>query len=186
MHRLLRDTHLVLGMAGVLFVLTYAVSAVQMAHRIRLTPQVEEEDLTLPPGLAARPLAESLMRQKGYGGEVGPPQVTPAGFRITINRPGTNFAIRYDTATGATHIRRETRSFLGMLNRLHHQNGLRHQDRRLNAWGWALAVVSIGLLLMGATGVYLWFRIHTERTIGAVLLAFNLLVPLALLVLLRR
>ena len=54
MYKLIRNTHLVLGLSGVLFILMYAVSAVQMAHRIRIAPQVSEEDLTLAPGLADR------------------------------------------------------------------------------------------------------------------------------------
>jgi len=185
MYRLLRNTHLVLGLASVLLILTYAVSAVQMAHRMRITPQVAEEDVTLPTGLAPRALAGELMRLRGYGGELGNPQAQPKGFRVTITRPGTNVVASYDPASGQTHIRRETRSFLGMLNRLHHQNGLHHQDGRLNAWGWALALVSVVLLAIGGTGVYLWFRMHSERTIGTVLLSANLLVSLALLTALR-
>jgi len=62
---------------------------------------------------------------------------------------------------------------------------LRHEDGRLNAWGWALALVSIMLLALGGTGVYMWFKLHTERAIGAVLLALNLMVSLGLLVALR-
>ena len=181
MYRLLRNTHLMLGMSGVLFVLLYAVSAVQMAHRIPLTPQISEEDLVLPAGLAARPLVRTL----GYAGEIGNTQMTPKGFRVTVNRPGTAYAVTYDRATGQTHVRRDTRSFLAMLNRLHHQNGLRHEDGRLNAWGWAVALVSVALLALGATGVYMWFKLHTERAIGSVLLGFNLIVSLALLIALR-
>jgi hypothetical protein len=185
MWRLIRDTHLVLGMSGFLFVLLYAVSAAQMAHRIRLTPQVSEEDVVLPAGLEARPLAAALMEQRGYGGELGNPQMTPNGFRVTITRPGTNYVVSYDRTTGRARVRRETRSFLGMLNRLHHQNGLHHADGRLNAWGWALALVSLALLALGVTGVCLWFRLRRERVIGTVLLAGNLAVSLALLVALR-
>lgn len=186
MYRLIRNSHLVLGLSSVLFILTYAVSAVQMAHRIRLAPQVTEEDLTLPAGLAPRRLAEELNRDRGYGGELGNPQPAAKGFRVSVTRPGTNYAVTYDAATGQTHVRREERSFLGMLNRLHHQNGLHHQDGRLNAWGWALALVSIVLLLIGASGVYLWFQMHRERIIGTVLLTANLLVSLGLLLALRH
>jgi hypothetical protein len=35
------------------------------------------------------------------------------------------------------------------------------------------------------SGIYLWFRIHLERTIGTVLLAANLAVSVGLLVALR-
>jgi hypothetical protein len=185
MYKLIRNTHLILGLLSVSFVLTYAMSAVQMAHRIPIAPQVTEEDVALQPGLAPRSVAEALMQQRGYGGELGNPQPQPGGFRVTIGRPGRVFTVRYESATGQAHVRRETRSFLGMLNRLHHQNGLHHQDGRLNAWGWALALVSVVFLVLGATGVYLWFRMHKERAIGAVLLGANLVVSLALLRLLR-
>jgi hypothetical protein len=185
MYRLIRNTHLILGLASVLFILTYAVSAVQMAHRVRLRPTVVEEDLSLAAGLAPRRLAEVLMEQRGYGGELGKPQTTPTGYRISITRPGANVDVRYDAATGQTHLRRETRSFLGMLNRLHHQNGLHHEDGRLNAWGWALALVSIALLAIGASGIYLWFRLRAERVLGFAVLTVHLVVSVALLAVLR-
>lgn len=186
MYRILRNTHLILGLSGFLFVLTYAISAVQMAHRMRAVPTVSEENLTLPAGLAARPLAEALVEQRGYGGELGKPQPTAKGYRVGITRPGTNYTVQYDAATGQTHIRKETRSFLGMLNRLHHQAGLHHEDGRLNAWGWALAIVSVAFLAIGGTGVYLWWRMRAERVAGAVLLAANLVVSVVLLIALRR
>ena len=125
------------------------------------------------------------MRTLGYAGEIGNTQMTPKGFRVTINRPGTAYAVTYDRTTGQTHVRRDSRSFLGMLNRLHHQNGLHHEDGRLNAWGWALALVSIALLTLGATGIYMWFQMRTERRIGTVLLAANLMISLGLLTALR-
>jgi len=185
MYRLIRNAHLILGMAGILFVLTYAISSVQMAHRIRAVPQVTQTDLTLPAGLAPRALAEALMQQRGYGGELGKPQATPKGFRIALTRPGTNIAVNYETASGLAHVRHESRSWLGMLNRLHHQNGVHHEDARLNAWGWALAIVWTALLALGASGVYLWFQMHQERVTGAILLSTNLLVSLGLLAALR-
>jgi hypothetical protein len=185
MYRLIRNTHLVVGLLSFAFVLMYAVSAVQMAHRIAIAPEVHEEDLALGAGLAPRPLAEMLSREHGYSGELGNPQAMPGGFRVTIGRPGRIFTVRYDQKTGKTHVRRETRPFLGMLNRLHHQNGLDHDDGRLNAWGWALALVSVALLALGTSGVYLWFKMHAERAVGAALLAANLIVSLGLLAMMR-
>jgi hypothetical protein len=89
MYRWIRNTHLVLGLSSALFVLLYAVSAAQMAHRWPLTRQVTDEDF------------------------------------------------------------------------------------------------SLALIALGASGIYLWFRIHIERTIGTVLLAANLAVSAVLLVALR-
>src|ERR1041385_2369205 len=86
MYGWIRNTHLVLGLSSALFVLLYAVSAAQMAHRWPLTRQVADEDLTLPRGLAARPLSAALMDQRGYHGELRNPQTTPAGIRIVVVR----------------------------------------------------------------------------------------------------
>lgn len=185
MYKLVRNTHLVLGLASLLFLLLYSVSAVQMAHRFRLTPQVSEEDFSAAPGLAARPLADALMRDRGYGGEIGNPQMTPKGFRLTITRPGVQYVVQYDRTTGQAHVRKETRSFMAMLNRLHHQHGLHHEHSTLNAWGWALLLVSLGLLFIGATGIYMWFQLHRERLIGSILLGANLAVSVVLLLALR-
>jgi hypothetical protein len=185
MYKLIRNTHLILGMSSVLFVLLYAVSAAQMAHRFRITPQVTLGNVTLPAGLDPRPLADALMRERGYRGELGNPQTNARGFRVTIARPGTAYVVDYDRATGEAHIRRETRSFLGMLNRLHHQHGLHHADGVLNAWGWALLVVSLALIFIGVSGVYLWFKWQNQRLIGSLLLGANLVISLGLLAVLR-
>jgi hypothetical protein len=185
MYKFIRNTHLILGMASLLFVLLYAVSAAQMAHQIRLTPRVEDEDVILTPGLAARSLADALMRERGYGGELGQTQMTPTGFRVNVTRPGTLYAVNYNRTSGMAHVRRETRSFMGMLNRLHHQHGLHHADGVLNAWGWALLAVSLAMIFIGASGVYLWFKIRQERVIGAVLLGVNVAISVGLLAVLR-
>jgi Trk-type K+ transport system membrane component len=74
---------------------------------------------------------------------------------------------------------------MGLLNRLHHLNGFEHSSATMNAWGWILAWTSIMLILLGGTGVYMWFRIYTERRIGSILLATNLCVSMTLLIPLR-
>ena len=45
-----------------------------------------------------------------------------------------------------------------------------HEYPPLNRWSAVSGLVSLGLLLLGATGLYLWFRNHSERWIGAALL----------------
>jgi hypothetical protein len=185
MYRWIRTTHLVLGLSSALFVLLYAISGAQMAHRWTLTRQVTDEDVTLPAGLAVRQLSAALMDHRGYHGELRNPQTTPAGVRIVITRPGARYVVNYSAATGQAHIRRESFGFLAMINQLHTLNGLHHADLTLNAWGWALVTFSLALIALGVSGIYLWFRIHTERVLGTVLLAANLAISAALLLALR-
>ena len=185
MYKTIRTLHLILGLVSSLFLLLYALSALQMAHRVKLHPTITEEDVSLPSGMQVRPFALQLMSERSIDGELGAVQNNASGFRFNVTRPGAQWTVTYQTATGQTHLHTERRDFLGMLNRLHHLNGLRHDDLTLNAWGWALVIVSVVLLLLGLTGAYLWFRLHNERTIGSVLLAANLIVSLVLMVMLR-
>jgi len=185
MYRTIRTLHLILGLVSSLFLLLYAVSALQMAHRVKLHPTITQEDISLPAGLAPRPVALQLMKTRGIDGEMGAVQTNAAGFRFNVTRPGAQWTVTYQPASGQAHLHTERRDFLGMLNRLHHLNGLRHDDLTLTAWGWALAIVSVFLIALGLTGVYLWFRLHNERRIGTILLAANLFISLLLMVMLR-
>jgi hypothetical protein len=59
-YKFLRHMHLILGLLLFWVVMMYAVSAVQMAHRIRIVPVVTESDIMVTPGLDARPLASGM------------------------------------------------------------------------------------------------------------------------------
>ena len=54
-----------------------------------------------------------------------------------------------------------------------------------NLWAALSLLASIGLLLLGATGIYLWFVHHNERIIGGALLGFSLIFGFVTLVLTR-
>lgn len=68
---------------------------------------------------------------------------------------------------------------------IHLTHGFWHESA--TAWIWALLsfLSSAGLLLLGASGIYLWFAHHKERVIGGVLLALGLGWGLTTLVLTR-
>ncbi len=74
---------------------------------------------------------------------------------------------------------------MGMLNRLHHAAGLWHEPLTMKLWGLVVAIVSTALLLLGATGVYMWFARRSERALGAAILAVNVVVVIVLLGVMR-
>ncbi|MCP5111532.1 MAG: hypothetical protein GY953_11930, partial [bacterium] len=82
-------------------------------------------------------------------------------------------------------VRTSTLGYLAMFNRLHVAGGLHHDYRLFNLWGFMVGVISVGLILLGATGLYLWFKLHNERRIGTVLLTLGLAFSLGLMVLIR-
>ncbi|MDE3194738.1 MAG: PepSY-associated TM helix domain-containing protein [Acidobacteriota bacterium] len=185
MYKWLRNLHLIVGLFALPMILTYAVSSVQMAHRIRIPQSVTEETLALSAGLAPRAAAQQLMDQRGFSGDFGNAATTPSAVTFAITRVGTRYQVTYNPANGNTHVRTIDTGVWGELNRLHHLNGFGHQNSAMNIWSWLLAVVSVILLTIGATGIYMWFKLHRERAVGIVLLSANLAISLLLLIILR-
>ncbi len=68
---------------------------------------------------------------------------------------------------------------------LHVNHGFWHEFAPANAWAALSLLASIGLLLLGATGIYLWFAHHEERVVGGALLALGLTYGLVTLALTR-
>ena len=180
MYRYLRNTHLFTGLFCCLFLLMYGVSSVQMAHNrwFNLRPQVTEAAYAVH-GDNPRAVAMELMSDRGLRGELA--QVRGASFRIV--RPGTVYEVEY--AGGTAKVRTNVAGFMGMLNRIHHVGGLWHEYTLTNVWAFFVAVVSVGLLILGGTGIYLWFKIHAERVVGVVLLVIGLGFGLTLVVMIR-
>lgn len=188
MYSTLRTVHLLLASLSLPFLLMYGVSAVQMSHGawFTLTPAVRESVLSLPPDLAdARVVArEATARANDVRGELASVVI---GDEMTLRLvlPGTVHELRYRRQTGETRVTTSVSGAMGMLNRLHHAAGLWHEPRPLQLWGVAVALVSVALLLLGASGIWMWFVRRSERRLGVVLLAMNLTIAVALLVAMR-
>ena len=85
----------------------------------------------------------------------------------------------------AVKIRTNVANFMGMMNRIHHVGGLWHDYTLTNVWGVFVGLISVMLIVLSLTGIYLWFKIHTERVIGVALLALSLSYSLTLIALIR-
>ena len=184
-YKFLRHVHLILGLLLFWVIMMYAISAVQMAHRIRIVPVVTESETMSTPDLDARPLAKELMARDGISGEMGSVTTDAQGYRFSLTRAGGATQITYYRSTGRTVLRASDTGFWGVMNRLHHFHGLHNQTGVRNVWGWVVLFASLGLLALGATGIFMWFKLYQERAIGLILLGANLVVSIALLMALR-
>jgi len=188
MYRFFRNTHLFLGIAAFLFLLMYGLSAVQMAHDtwFSMTPAVTEARVTFPLDTSDDPraIARELQRT-GMRGELQEVHPTDAGFKFEVARPGTYYEVEYSRPAREAKVRIHTSGFMGMLNRIHHIAGTWHGYGPMDAWGVFVGLVSGALIVLGATGIYLWFKTNGERMIGVALLAVNLGFCITLLVLIR-
>jgi hypothetical protein len=184
-YKVLRNAHLILGLLLFWMIMMYAVSAVQMAHNIRIARVVTERDVRATPSLEARLLAHELMQKNGLSGEMGEVTALPNGFTFSLSRAGGTTQVTYERSTGETRLRASDTGIWGVLNRLHHFHGLHNQSGIRNLWGWFVLFASLGVLTLGATGIMMWFKLYKERTIGLLLLSANLIVSFGLLISLR-
>jgi hypothetical protein len=152
-----------------------------------LKPWILQSEANLAPGLTeGRPLALALMNRGLVRGELDSVAKTPTGLKLRINRPGTAHECSYNVTTGIATIRTTRQPFLGVLNRLHHTAGLWHEGSLALVWNGFVSLISLALLGLGCTGIYLWFVRRQDRAIGFVLLGINLVATIALLILIRK
>jgi len=167
----------------------YCISSIQMAHPawFNAEPTVLKSEAPIAPERAtdARAVARELLEQSAVAGEITDAKVTPNGFHVRVVRPGAVHDVEYLRATNVAVIQTATAGFVFMLNRIHHIAGVDHEYVPLNIWGAFVLVVSISLMLLAGTGVYLWFKLHQERMIGAVLLTLCLGYSLTVIALIR-
>jgi hypothetical protein len=189
MYRWLRNIHLVTGLFSVLFLLTYGLSSVQMAHKswFSLQPRVTEVRIALGTKVrnSPRALARALVESGELYGGLDEVKETMDGYELRISRPGTEYEVSYSRATGQAKIRMSRANFMGLLNALHHVAGFSRGDALVKTWAAFVGLVSAGLIVLAVTGIYLWFKVYKERRVGVVLLGVSLCYSLVLAIYLR-
>jgi hypothetical protein len=174
MYRLLRNTHLLLGLFLSFYVLMFGLSSLQMSHRNWIENKWEETRLTLPvdPKNAATPraLALQLMESHGMRGGLGDVKESPEEMYFVIGHMGTMNEVRFRRGAAQAQITRKVAPFIGMMVAMHRMFGLDKPYGPHVFWGVLMFLTSVGLLVLGATGTYLWFKIYKERLIGSILL----------------
>ena len=189
MFQLMRNIHLGLGLVFVLMSLVFAVSSLVIMYRpwLETSPEVSELEVSVSPEAAANPraAARELMAEHGLAGDLLQIREEDGAVRFRIVRPGDVAEVEYDRATGAGKIKITRQGALETLVRLHTNHGLWHEYMPANAWAAISLLASLGLLLLGATGIYLWFVHHDERVVGGILLGAGLVFGFVTLILTR-
>jgi hypothetical protein len=189
MFRLMRNVHLILGLLFFSYAMLFAASSLVIIYRpwLKVTRSEEQQivrvafDRTQTP----RDLAFELMQNHQLKGDLRDIKQDAGAIRFIIARPGTRSEVTYTASTGEAKIRTRREGFLETLVQLHINHGFFHDFLPANAWSLLSLLGSVGLFLLGATGIYLWFCHHEERVIGFVILALGLAYSLTTLVLSR-
>jgi hypothetical protein len=184
LYSVLRNTHLLCGAFALPFLVIYGASAVQMAHTrwFNMKPAITETDTAVAAGMTdGRVVAREVMQVGSIRGEITEVKSKPAGFEVQVRRPGTQYEIEYDSATGTARIRTKVAGVWGIMNRLHHAAGLWHEYGPLKWWGLFCGLTSVAAIGLGATGIWMWWLRKQERRWGLVLLSANLVFAIAVL-----
>jgi len=189
MFRLMRNVHLWLGLASVAMALMFALSSLFVVFRQSLDTQPEENQRTVKvaseSAATPRALARELILHHDVQGELAAVEEDAERMSFRIHRPGVEHRVAYSKATGEATIDEKRWGAGQTLLQIHVMHGFWHEW--VPGWIWALLgfLTSVALLLLGASGIYLWFAHHKERVIGGVLLAVGLLYGISTLALTR-
>ena len=104
---------------------------------------------------------------------------------VEIASVGTTREVRYDAPSNTAVVRTSRLPIMGVLNRMHHMVGLWHPSGALKLWALVVALASIAVAALIATGVWLWMLRKRERRLGLILVAANVVFSLVVLILLR-
>jgi hypothetical protein len=188
-YNVIRDLHLYLGLFVSPFVLVFSISVFFLVHA--WLPKISEsrttttvKAITLPTEfekLSGRPLIDALqpsLRQAGIFGEIGfvRHDIAANKFLIPVMIPGRETTVTINaTNREATIVSRET-GLAEALVTLHKFPGPHVADLRMNwmwmeFWRWMADATVYLILFISVSGIYLWYVLRAERTIGFVLLA---------------
>ena len=183
MFRLMRNTHLALGLAFFLMAVLFALSSVVIIYRPWFPGDRQETDVTihLSRDAAPREAAIELMRVHGFRGDLRNVKTEGDVSRFSLSRPGTSVDVEYSPTSGAANLHTRRYNFYETLVQLHVNHGFWHEFFPSNVWALLSLTASIALILFGVTGIYLWWLQPKERTIGLILVTLGFLVPLAAL-----
>jgi hypothetical protein len=170
----MRQIHLATAMFFAPFLLAFAISSVEFAHR---TWVAHPHWTSVSTRRLAAGMTDARIVAREWRGELGPIQTGDGMLKFRVMTAlGTSYQVAYTIATGEATVETTRISFLTSLAFLHHSYGI---------WTSVTPVFSVGLLVLGVTGLFLWFKNRTERVVGVVLVAIGVGVPLGLLVSMR-
>jgi hypothetical protein len=188
-YRLVRDLHLYVGLFISPFVLVFSISVFFLVHSwlpkiASETPATRVESaLPLPADLqtlSGRPLIDALkptLEKANVRGEVGfvRHMVKEGKLIIPVTIPGRETTVSINiTNREANIVTRET-GLADALVTLHKSPGQHGPNIRMNwfamrAWRWMADATVYLILFISVSGVYLWYVLRAERSVGFILL----------------
>jgi hypothetical protein len=185
-----RKLHYYLGLYLLLFLWLFALSGLVLNHPrwtagqfwSRRHETVSEHTIRQDPAGTDEELTTGIMRELALVGEPGALRRDSTGsrFEFQVVRPGRVYRVAADLSARRASVTEIRLDRWGAIDALHKLTGVRldkPQERRewimTRLWSLAMDALAIGLLVLVATGLYLWYRLGTNRVGGIVALALG-------------
>lgn len=189
MFRLMRNLHLGIALTVIVMAMVFAASTIFFMYRSWFPDEVTEAERTIQVSSDAastpRGLAMELIRDHGLKGEVLGITETHDGYKFRIFHPGAEHGVEYSRATGVATIKDKQWQLGQTLMQLHTMHGFHHESGTATLWSAFSLLASLGMLALGASGIYLWYVNRAERLVGGVILTLGLSYGLITLILTR-
>lgn len=188
-YRVIRDIHLYLGLFSSPFIVVFALSAIFIAHAWlpKASPDTSAtrvvSSLVLSSNLSSltgRPLTDALkpvLESIHVPGEIGFVQrmVAQEQLIIPVTIPGRETTVTLDLAKREARVVTREVGFASALVTLHKSPGQHGPTLRMNwvfmkLWRWMADATVYLILFVSLSGVYLWYVLRAERTVGFILL----------------
>ncbi len=186
-----RKLHYYLGLFLLLFLWLFSVSGLLLNHPKWATGEfwsdrretIAERAIQRPAVTGDLGIATDLMRQLAVVGEVSDIQRAPSGtaFAFQVVRPGHVFRVAADFAAGRASVTEIELNAWGVMDALHKFTGVRldkpneQRDWLLTRiWSFAMDALALGLVVLVASGVYLWWRLPQKRAGGIIALILGM------------
>lgn len=190
-----RKLHFYLGLFLLFFTWLFALSGLLLNHPSwkftefwtnRKQSNYERSITTLGPEIAGDlAQAHEIMRQLGIEGEIlwTTTRTTTNQFDFQVRRPGRFVFISADLGLNRVKVQQSDVNIWGLLKALHAFTGVQIDDPRntrdwplTSLWAFSMDAVSLGLIFMTLSGLYMWFRRSQKRLSGAIVLLLGTLI----------
>jgi hypothetical protein len=168
----MRQLHLWVGAWGAIAAILYGLTGLVMNHRFgdAAWPQGDSREvgrtsLMVPAPARASPEALStwLREKHGLDAQVirkpGPDAKGPPKWTLGGGTARASWSVEYAPGDTAASLKRSEHTVLAALNRLHKAVG------GGGAWVWLADSFALAMILLGISGVWMWARGRTPRTL---------------------
>ena len=193
---LVRKLHLYFGLFISPFVLIFSISVLVFNHAgflsqadpVKTLPDIKTKLDTIPFDTFDLGTARAISRKLNISGEIDFISKKEQEISFPVNKPGLRTRITVNTQNDSVLITRQAEGALRGMAYLHampgqHNVKLRGNSGFIQLWRVLADVVVYLLLLLTVSGIFLWYFLKAERSMGYYALALGTLLFTGLLLL---